>query len=218
MTSYTTSDIQEAVRIAIDENRTNESLLTDSETLKLNEIIESKIVDGVRMVAQIAPNNLIDVGSTIDTANITWENSVVGVGYGFVQLPDDFMRLLSFQMSDWIRPVVETITESDKTYAMQHSKYTGLRGNVNHPVCAVVRGASGKVLEFYSCSAGSTVTVKMAQYIAYPKIANGSIPVSSNLYRPSVYYIAGLVLAAMGNKESETMYNIANSIINDGSK
>ena len=62
-----------AVRVAIDMNRRDASLLDegDAETLSLDDIIMAKLADAVRMVETEAPAFMLEAGMTLPTATVT---------------------------------------------------------------------------------------------------------------------------------------------------
>ena len=61
---YQIQDIERDVRIALDENDVNTQLVQmgDVDTLALNDIIRSKIVEAVRRVELAAPAHLLEEG------------------------------------------------------------------------------------------------------------------------------------------------------------
>lgn len=61
-----------SVRVALDMNRVDTSLLgaDDEDTLKLDELIESKLADGVRYVYRHAPLQLLGTGTKYENANV----------------------------------------------------------------------------------------------------------------------------------------------------
>ena len=190
---YKVEDILGDVRIAIDENKTNEQLITDADidTLMLNDIIRSKIVEAVRRTIINAPVHLLDGGDTFGDA-VYWRDQYSG----WVMLPDDFLRLVLFKMSDWERPVYEPITPGDPLYKLQSSRYKGLRGNPQKPVVAICTRAEGRVLELYSCK-DDTATVEQALYMPLPKIDDsGGIMIPERCYEATVYQIAALAAAS----------------------
>lgn len=201
---YNLAEIARDVRIAIDQNMTSEQLLAtdDIETLALNDIIRSKIVEAVRRVELAAPAHLLEEGHDF-SSGIYWN----GDGSGWVLLPDDFMRLIAFRMSDWERTVYEAISVDDPLYAKQSSRYKGIRGNVQKPVCAIVNRAEGKALEFYACKDNTAMIVR-AGYLPYPSIdANDGIDISQRCYEAVIYTIAALVAATYGDSEKTTNLN-----------
>ncbi len=207
---YKLTEIARDVRIAIDQNMTSEQLLAtdDIETLSLEEIIRSKIVEAVRRVECAAPVHFLEEGHNFGDA-VYWGD----LESGWVLLPDDFMRLIAFRMSDWERTVYDAISVDDTLYAKQSSRYKGIRGNVQKPVCAVVNRAEGKALEFYSCESEDAY-VCQALYLPYPHIDKyDGIDISEKCYTAVVYTVASLVLATYGDTDkASVMTDLAKSI------
>lgn len=203
-------EMARAVRVAIDMNMRNEPLIADgdTDTLELDEIIYAKLCDAVRLVEMEAPAYMLESGHDFR------DNLYIGDdGKGFVVLPDDFMRLVAFRMSDWKRTVFDAISESDPQYALQSSKWKGICGNPEKPVCAIVRRSEGKVLEFYSCKDDSA-TVTQATYVPVPKIdMDGGIDIAEDCYRAAIYRAASLALASVGDQLSTTMLEISKSLL-----
>ncbi len=215
-----------AVRVAIDMNRGDDPLFMegDSDTLTLDEIIFSKLAEGVRLVEMEAPPALLESGHdfagcaeacpgnknpTRECSHVFWGED----GKGFIILPHDFMRLIAFRMSDWHRTVFDAISETDPEYALQSSRFKGICGNPEKPVVAIVRRSEGLVLEFYSCR-DKTATVTQATYIPVPKIdEDGGIDVAEMCYQAAVYRTASLVLASLGDQLSTTMAEISRSLL-----
>jgi hypothetical protein len=208
---YKIETVEQDVRIAIDENKTSEQLISDEDidTLSLNEIIRSKIEEAVRRVETAAPSFLLEEGHTFGDS-VCWE----GNGSGWTLLPDDFMRLIAFRMSDWERTCYNAISVDDPLYDLQSSRYKGVRGNVQKPVCAVVNRAEGKALEFFS-SKSEDAYVKRASYLPYPEIdEDDGIDISERCYTAVVYTTAALVLTAYGANDRAEQFNaLAKSIL-----
>lgn len=208
---YKIETVSQDVRIAIDENKTSEQLLGDEDidTLSLNEIVRSKIEEAVRRVETTAPTFLLEEGHTFGDS-VYWEDN----NSGWTLLPDDFMRLIAFRMSDWERTCHNAISVDDPLYDLQSSRFKGVRGNVQKPVCAVVNRAEGKALEFYSCNSEEAY-VKRATYLPYPKIDDEEgIDISERCYTAVVYTTAALVLTAYGaNDRAEQLNALAKSIM-----
>lgn len=212
--NYSVQNVIKDVRKTLDENEINEQLIgfSDINTLMMDEIISNKIVDAVSSVEKSAPIHLLDSGEAFGK-NIGWKQGV-GIGMGYTILPDDFMRLLTFRMTDWGRTVNEVITEDSPLYVMQSSRYPGIRGGPQKPVCALVLYPVGHVLEFYSCVMGENVTVRMARYLPYPSVKNGMITICEKCYRAVIYYLAGLVRSAYGEREqAELLFNISKDLL-----
>lgn len=195
---YSLEKITEDVRRAIDHN-SRESLLIEEEdegTLDLSEMVASKVLEGVRRIELAAPAYLLEEGHNFGDA-IYWCDR----GSGRIGLPDDFMRLITFKMSDWDRAVFDVITPSDPRYALQSSRSRGIRGNVQRPIVAIVNMPWGKALEFYSCKSNEA-TVERATYLPYPEIdCTGGVDISERCYEAVIYQISALVLISYGQSE-----------------
>ncbi len=196
---YKVADLKREVRIAIDQNMASVQLsdLGDIDTLSLEDIIESKIADAARIVEQNAAFHLLDRGRAF-ADSIGW-NAEPGIGSGHIHLPDDFLRLLAFQMSDWSYPVTTAIDESNPLYKMQASRFPGIRGCPQKPVVAITQQPIGLVLEFYSCTAGKDVYVKRARYIPIPQIRKGHIEICEKLKSAIIYYAGYLTALSINN-------------------
>ena len=202
------------VRVAIDQNQGSRPLILeeDPDTLSLEEIIHAKLTDAVRLVETEAPHHLLESGHDF-VADKEKDFHISDEGKGFIVLPNDFMRLVAFRMSDWRRTVFEAITEEDAIYKLQSSKWKGVCGSPEKPVVAIVQRSEGTVLEFYS-SEDSEAKVAQATYIPFPKIdESGGIDVSEKCYRAAVYRAAALALASIGDQLSGTMLEISKSLL-----
>lgn len=208
---YNIHRIMRDVRIAIDENKTSEQLITenDIDTLSLDEIIASKVMEAVRRVETNAPVLLLDGGEPFGDA-VFWR----GQGSGWTLLPEDFMRLIIFKMSDWERPVYEAITAADPQYQLQFSRYKGLRGNPQKPIVAIVSRAEGRVLELFSCK-DTNATVEQALYQPMPKIdKDGGIAIPERCYKSVVYEVASLVASTIGQNDlASIMTELSNQLL-----
>lgn len=198
------------VRIAVDMNHDSTPLLVedDIETVSFNDIIYAKLTDAVRMVEMEAPLHLLEQGHQFGE-NIVWGDE----GKGWLILPDDFMRLVVFKMSDWHHSVSEAITQDDPKYSRQWSKWKGICGNPEKPVVAIVNRAEGNVLEFFSCN-DDTATVEQAVYIPLPRIdLDGGIDVSEKCYKAAVYRAGALALSSIGDQLATTMIELSKSLL-----
>lgn len=209
---YQTDKICKDVRIAIDENMTSESLtaLLDVETLSLDTVIKSKIEEGVTRVHSIAPLLMLDSGHNFGDS-LYWNGQDT---CGWVLLPDDFMRLVVFQMDDWERAVYDPLSVENPISDKQYSRFKGIRGNTQRPRCVLAIRPEGRVLEFYSCKT-QTAQVSRAVYIPYPKIdEHGGINICKHCYPAVIYSIASLVVSAYGEAEKSKLFgNLAESLL-----
>jgi hypothetical protein len=202
---YQADNIVKDVRVCMDENMADTALIADGDenTLLLNEIIKSKILEAVERVHTEAPFYMLDNAHHFDTnAAINWKT----LESGEILLPDDFMRLVVFQMSDWERAVYAMITPADPDYAKTRCRVKALRGTAQRPVCALGMRNDGPVLEFYSCK-DNTATITRSVYMPYPVIDNDNgIDISERCYTAVVYTAAALTLLTFGEKERAALF------------
>lgn len=200
---YSVEDIVRDARVVLDSNNSSAALseLGDVDTLKVDEIIESRIVDAAVLVEQRAAHWLLDGGKSL-SCNITWKSN----NSGTIGLPKGFLRLVTFRMSDWAHPVTDPITEDSPLYAMQSSRFGGVRGNTQRPVVAIVHGQSesGLVLEFYGCDS-QEATVSYGRYIARPEITAGKVDICPSLREAIVYRTASLTAQTLGDNNLAAM-------------
>lgn len=195
---YSIDEVMSDVRVCLDQNMSSEQLIADGDidTLAMDEIIRSKIVEATRRVHCQAPVHLLEGGHTFGDA-VYWADK----GCGWVLLPDDFMRLVMFRMSDWERPVYTAISTGDPEYELQSSRFRGIRGTTQKPVCAIAVRPEGNVLEFYACK-NDGAYVKQATYLPYPCIdEDGGIDISERCKDAVVYMAAALVCVTFGEVE-----------------
>lgn len=216
---FQVSNIIRDVRIALDLNKVSTALeeIGDVDTLSLNDIIQSKIVEAVKRVHSTAPvylldhSNSSDIGGEVEEQNgttfinngITWNDD----HSGYILLPDNFMRFIVFQMSDWERPVYSVIDAiNDPNYALQSSRIAALKGTPQRPKCAITIRNQGRALEFYTCKS-EEATIKIASYMPYPSIESNAIDICKRCYSAVVYTIASLTSITLGYADKASAYN-----------
>lgn len=201
---YQIEKIKKDVRVCIDQNRNLDALLdiSDVDSLMLDDIIQSKLVEGVERVHCQAPTHLLELGHNFGEASesVYWGDQESG----WVLLPEDFLRLLVFEMDDWERPVYQAITTEDPRYKLQRSRVKALRGTSQRPVCAIAVRPEGRVLEFYSCKSDEA-NISRAVYVPKPYIdEQGGIDISERCYPAVVQTIAALTLITCGEGQKAT--------------
>lgn len=208
---YSFHDVMRDVRVCLDQNMTSEQLLCtdDVNTLALDDIVRSKILEAVVRVHTSAPTHMLEEGHNFGDS-IFWGDQESG----WVLLPQDFMRLISFEMSDWERAVYTAISPTDPEYALQRQRVKALRGTAQKPVCVITTRPEGKALEFYSCKSEDAY-VSRGQYLPYPKVdEEDGIDICERCYTAVVYAAASLVLLTLGEGEKATaLAEISNSAL-----
>lgn len=192
------------VRVCLDQNMTSEPLLQtdDINTLALDDIVRSKILEAVVRVHTNAPTYLLEQGHNFGDA-IYWGD----LESGWVLLPQDFMRLIVFEMSDWEKAVFTAISTTDPEYALQRQRIKALRGTAQKPVCAITIRPEGRALEFYSCKSEKAY-VSRATYLPYPHIdEDDGIDICERCYTAVVYTVAALVLTTYGEADKAAALN-----------
>jgi hypothetical protein len=195
---YQVLNMVKDIKVCLDENVTSEQLIAaeDVDTLTFDEIVKSKILEAVERIETEAPVYYLEGGYNFGGA-ICWGT----LESGWTLLPDDFMRLVVFKMDDWERAVYTAITPDDPEYSRQSSRFKGVRGTAQKPVCALITRPEGKVLEFYSCKS-EDASVEQAVYLPYPEIdEDGGVEICQRCYTAVVYMAAALVLVSLGEAE-----------------
>lgn len=204
MAVYRLDKIAMDVRVALDQNMASSQLVEigDVDTLALNEIIRSKVVEAVRKVHNEAPLHLLDGGYNFGDS-LYWMKHESG----WVLLPENFMRLVVFEMDDWSRAIFYAFSPGDAEYERQHSRVKGLRGTAQRPICFISMRPEGRVLEFFSCKS-KEAQVSRAVYLPYPVVdRDGGIEICSRCYEAVIYTIASLVSMTIGEIEKGSMFN-----------
>lgn len=208
---YKVDDIMRDVRVCLDQNMTSEQLLQtgDIDTLSLDDIVRSKILEAVVRVHTVAPTHLLEAGHNFGDA-IFWGD----LESGWVLLPHDFLRLIVFEMSDWERAVFNAITPEAPEYALQRQRVKALRGTTQRPVCVLTTRPEGRALEFYSCKSEDAY-VRRGQYLPYPVIDDeGGIDISERCYTAVVYAAASLVSLTLGEADkASALSELSNSAL-----
>lgn len=203
--------IMQDVRICLDQNMESDALIesSDIDTLALDEIIKSKILEAIQRVHRDAPNYLLEGGHNFGDA-VYWRE----LESGWVLLPQDFLRLVVFEMDDWEQAVYQAISTDDPEYEKQRSRFKGIRGTAQRPVCAIAIRPEGRVLEFYSCKSTDS-QVSRAIYMPYPKIdEDGGVDISERCYNAVVYTAAGLTLMTCGDTEKgNSVFELAQTFL-----
>ena len=217
MTPVAVADIINRVKILLDENETSNptEIVTDVNQLQYDDIIRNCIPDAVRMIHEAADSSLLDGMAIPGTPIYSYKK-------GVLELPPDFMRLVIFQLNTWSRPVTKAISDTSPEYFMQGSKYDGIRGGVDKPVCAISSGSEGKVLEIFSASKDSgDGTPSKASYLPIPTIETTTgikpvdvIKICAKLVQPAIYQTAALVCVATQDARAQAYFDLAKSFVN----
>lgn len=126
----------------------------------------------------------------------------------FVVLPQDFLRLITLQMSDWSRPIQTLINEDSAEYRKQSNRF--FRGTSAKPVGALVHQSGFAVLELYSCSS-NVATMLFGQYVPEPKKTFDGQDYFTKICEPLRYpclnQITAHVLRGIGRAQEAALYD-----------
>lgn len=118
-------------------------------------------------------------------------------GSGRWTLPDDFLRLYSFKMSSWERPVTEITPHGTTKYYQQFNQFT--RGGTAKPVCIITHAkGSYKYLHYFSVDGSIEREIETKLYINYPTLST----LEETLESPFSWYLASEILQVIGEKEA----------------
>lgn len=197
---YQSHEIVGMVRTAMRLGKPQRPLLRcrDPDVLPLDVLIASKIEQGaVRAYLEAPAERLYGAGRDFSTCGVYWHEPVDGSWSGHVVLPDDFLRLGVFGMSDWVSPVFEAVDCSSPRFALTRSRYTALRGSPRRPVVAITEMPEGRVLEFFSCST-ATEWIAQASYYPVPRMdSSGGIDIAQGM----IHDVIDRIAAAAVNSE-----------------
>lgn len=124
-------------------------------------------------------------------------------GTGYVILPDDFYKLVSFKMKGWQRPTEMLHDRNDAIGSIQSNEY--VRGSVCRPVCVRekerIKRREGDqfvydikdVLRYYSLPPGAKHEVEEALYIPLEGPLSEDTIISDILFDPLAYVCASMV-------------------------
>lgn len=205
MTAYAISTLRTAVRTVLDENASDQiNLNVNTDTLSVDTLIENNIPIAVRIVDTLAPLHMVGAGESVSSPSVTWKGDIDYLGNrpGEITLPNNYLRLVSFKMSDWAYAVNTPISETSQNYNAQWSKFGGVRGNPEQPVVAIT--AANKLQFFsshYSTHADERATVEDYRILTIPAVSGSNIDIPVLLKDAAVYYTAYLTAKTLNQEE-----------------
>ncbi|MBD5197298.1 MAG: hypothetical protein HDS89_07595 [Bacteroidales bacterium] len=161
----TMDEILGRVLKSIDEN---EEILVDKmsagyESASVSELIRMLAPGTAEEVILAAEWGEIDEWLELD-ADVDW----VEPGRGEVELPEDFLRLMVFRMSDWRRAVRSTVDPGSGVYALRFTPGRHREGVRKAPMVALTGGEKRKRLEFIG-STDPGAYVERSGYLPRPQ-------------------------------------------------
>ena len=157
---YSLEELVRLTRISMKEDiaRTGEDF--DEGGLSLDTIIASVMAESVESVVQ----STLFTGHD-DLQKLDGQLTISG-GRGYLELPEDYWRLVNLRLTGWQHDVTEEILPGDERYYDRLSISSLRRGNVYAPRAYQIGGAAGNQLELYPCDKGWHV--EYGKYISRP--------------------------------------------------
>ena len=128
----------------------SEPNVSDPLDLYINGLLD----ESAKHILQTAPKHILPITKSTNTAT-----QINSGKTGYVTVPEGFLRLHSFKMTEWERDVNEFITPEDKRYRQQANVY--VRGGTAKPVLVmtqrVISNTVTRVFEYYSVNTAHTV-------------------------------------------------------------
>lgn len=125
---------------------------------------------------------------------------------GYVEVPDDFIRLLEFKMTEWHRPVTVAYEAGSDMALKQYNRF--MRGGVCKPACVLSHHRSRRVIEYFSVASKHTVE----RFIYVPLCPAEELPAS--LQDVLVWFCASRVLLVTGRAaEATAAYEMGVSLL-----
>lgn len=209
------SKIIEQVRLRLDEIRLNESDFdgTIDET-DLDLMIKGLAPEAMRFVISNASVELLEPDVTESSLNpsekVTYkvdEVLVPGHAVGVFIVPSDFLRLVKARNSCWRKDIYEAVGDTDTTWSRLMDAY--LTGIPEDPAVGIKTAytkdeSSWNNVEIILFSIDKNNTsLSTISYMVDPQWENGAMRVSRYLTEPFYYYLASLILIAMGDNRSQ---------------
>ena len=211
---FTKSEIITRIRLILDEIGLNESdFETGNDEQDLDTLIEGFTLEALRFVNIGAPPELLAADAKLSTysSNYSSEEGVIrGTEIGVFSGVEKFLRLVCARCSAWGKPVYDTIHEGSPAWDKLSNRY--LTGTVEDPRVSVGKSHTGLEVEGYDKAeirlyclpkANKEPLVAEVYYMEQPSWKEDKLRVSYLLQDAFHYYLAYLVLMALGDQRAE---------------
>ena len=203
------SDLIKKVRTLLKEaEEGGVSLITD-DTLLLDKHIAALLPEAVLFIQMNKVQGVLNAKS-IDSCTAVAD----GEGGTVVQLPDDYVRLVSLKLDSWRLPCTRTYPVGSVMSTLQADRY--MRGGSSSPVCVEGTDASGRaMLTLYPAEESSVV-----QSLVYEARYDASAGLSGNdesLLKAVAYQCAALLCNVYEKHDTANVFlSLAAALCNNG--
>lgn len=137
------------------------------------------------------------------------QNYATGDWVCFLEIPQDFLRLITLKANGWKRPIQTFVGEDSVEYRKQQNKY--LRGTPSKPIGVLTHGTSGSpVAELFTCTNNAQHQVQ-GQYYPEPDLHvvgnnDKAVYICKPLENSCLNQITANVLRGLGMVQEAMMY------------
>ena len=150
------SDLINKVKTRIDEVSKSGDTIVDvgiENTKPYDTIVDELLDESALEVLLKAPFFRLPITAMTTPASGTPDTNDAKIGT--ISLPADFLRLVSFKMKEWLKPVTTFALPGDDIAVKQSNKY--IRGGVAKPVAILRKTSTGHLVSYYSINSSHQI-------------------------------------------------------------
>lgn len=193
-----------------------------SDNILMNNIIKSKIGDALRWICIYAPAELLTgndgsdtTGILVDVNNATTTAITTGgqtIG-GYIQVPNEFIKIVRVRGNGWHRAVKELISEDSEEYLQLYDE-NGAKATADRPQAAIIERAQKRIEVYPNGNVDYTYVKDVTVGQDYTASATPLVPDKAKT--SFIYYLAFLLLSAYGDERAVRMLEIAKMNLGKG--
>lgn len=207
----TTQELVNKVKTRIDEVSASGDAIVDvgvENTKPYDSIIKELLDESALEILLKAPFYRLPIYTETPTVTQDVNDKKIGT----IQIPSDFVRLVSFKMKGWLQPVTSFALPGDAVATKQSNKY--IRGGVAKPVAVLYKNSTSNYAQYYSL-ASDTDEHKVVEFFYVKKLDAASFSgVCIELVDAMCWVCAGKTLGVLGEKGlAEVCYENAKGLM-----
>ena len=211
MLSLGLSDIYTYVKSRLDELSNNDDALLVSNNQGVEDLekeIDAVVEPAIRKIHLDAPNILLKEGNSLAGSDVSAQDraSVSEYYIARINVPNDFLRLVTLKLNEWERPIQTLLGEDSAEYRKQQNPY--LMGTPQRPVGFLTHQGqkSNGVIELYSIINNNPV-ITFGWYVPNPVLNNNVVDIIETLKYPCLNQITAEVLRSLGRHQEAVVYD-----------